>query len=181
MNAAKHMKTSPAQRAAWRRWADTHKDAAQANRNAWSKSPAGKLWRVKTQKKRNRARARWRKRRRAAGFRNDAGTNLERVEMTMHTGTHIDALGHFSSGDFLFNGFCAPEVVTDWGLTKLGIENAPPIITRGLIFDVAGLDGNEHLNPGRVVTPDDLARCAHKAAFTVEPGDVALIRTGWSR
>ena len=121
------------------------------------------------------------KRRRAAGFRNDAGTNLERVEMNMHTGTHIDALGHFSSGDFLFNGFCAPEVVTDWGLTALGIEKAPPIITRGLLFDVAGLDGGEHLNPGRVVTPDDLARAAKAGGFTVEPGDVALIRSGWGR
>src|SRR4051794_22030427 len=39
------------------------------------------------------------KRRRAAGARNDAGTNLERVEMTMHVGTHIDALGDFSIGD----------------------------------------------------------------------------------
>ena len=114
-------------------------------------------------------------------MRNDAGSNLERAEMNMHTGTHIDALGHFSSGDFLFNGFCAPEVVTDWGLTKLGVENVPPIITRGLVFDVAGLDGGHHLNPGRVVTPDDLARAAQAAGFTVEPGDVALIRTGWGR
>ena len=121
------------------------------------------------------------KRRRGMGMRNDAGTNLERIEMTTHVGTHIDALGHFSSGDMLFNGFHAPDVVTDWGLTKLGIENVPPIITRGLVFDVAGLDGGAHLNPGRVVTPDDLARAAHAGGFTVEPGDVALIRTGWGR
>ena len=92
------------------------------------------------------------KRRRAMGMRNDAGTNLERVEMTMHVGTHIDALGHFSSGEYLFNGFCAPDVVTDWGLLKLGIEKAPPIVTRGLVFDVAGLDGGAHLNPDRKST-----------------------------
>ena len=121
------------------------------------------------------------KRRRGMGMRNDAGTNLERIEMTTHVGTHIDALGHFSSGDMLFNGFCAPDVVTDWGLEKLGIENVPPIITRGLVFDVAGLDGGAHLNPGRVVTPDDLARTALAGGFKVEPGDVALIRTGWGR
>ena len=121
------------------------------------------------------------KRRRGMGMRNDAGTNLERIEMTTHVGTHIDALGHFSSGDMLFNGFCAPDVVTDWGLEKLGIENVPPIITRGLVFDVAGLDGGAHLPPGRVVTPDDLARCAQAGGFKVEPGDVALIRTGWGR
>jgi kynurenine formamidase len=121
------------------------------------------------------------KRRRAIGARNDAGTNLERIEMTTHVGTHIDALGHFSTGDRLYNGFCAPDVVTDWGLTKLGIENAPPIITRGLLFDVAGLDGGSHLDPGRVVTPDDLKRAADTGGFSVEPGDVALIRTGWGR
>lgn len=121
------------------------------------------------------------KRRRGMGMTNDAGTNLERIEMTTHVGTHIDALGHFSSGDRLYNGFCAPDVVTDWGLTKLGIENAPPIITRGLIFDVAGFDGGQHLNPGRVVTPDDLDRAARAGGFKVEPGDVALIRTGWGR
>jgi kynurenine formamidase len=121
------------------------------------------------------------KRRRKMGATNDAGTNLERIEMTTHVGTHIDALGHFSTGDRLYNGFCAPDVVTDWGLEKLGIENAPPIVTRGLVFDVAGLDGGAHLNPGRVVTPDDLARAAQAGGFTVQPGDVALIHTGWGR
>src|SRR5215475_248944 len=91
------------------------------------------------------------KRRRKLGATNDAGTNLERVEMTMHVGTHIDALGHFSNGDMLYNGNCAADVVTDWGLDRLGIENAPPMITRGLLFDVAGADGGQHLNPGRTV------------------------------
>jgi hypothetical protein len=41
--------------------------------------------------------ASWRdsiKRRRAGGATNDAGSNVERVDMTMHVGTHIDALGH---------------------------------------------------------------------------------------
>ena len=74
------------------------------------------------------------KRRRKMGATNDAGTNLERVEMTMHVGTHIDALGHFSKGDMLYNGNCAADVVTDWGLEKLGIEHAPPMITRGLLL-----------------------------------------------
>jgi kynurenine formamidase len=60
--------------------------------------------------------ASWRdsiKRRRAAGATNDAGSNVERVEMTMHVGTHIDALGHFSIGGKLYNGLNAGDVVTD--------------------------------------------------------------------
>ena len=105
--------------------------------------------------------ASWRdsiKRRRALGAVNDAGANVERIEMTAHVGTHIDALGHFSKGDRLYNGLSAADTVTDWGLERLGIEHAPPMITRGVLFDVAGCDGGQHLNPGRVVTPDDLAR-----------------------
>jgi kynurenine formamidase len=128
--------------------------------------------------------ASWRdsiKRRRALGATNDAGANVERIEMTAHVGTHIDALGHFSKGDRLYNGLSAADTVTDWGLERLGIEHAPPMITRGVLLDVAGCDGGQHLNPGRVVTPDELARAEEAAKVTLEPGDNALIRTGWGR
>lgn len=118
------------------------------------------------------------KRRRKMGATNDAGTNLERIEMTTHVGTHIDALGHFSKGDRLYNGNAAADVVTDWGLDRLGIEHAPPMITRAVLFDVGGAS---HLLPGQTVTPDDLKRAADTGGFSVESGDIALIRTGWGR
>ncbi len=128
--------------------------------------------------------ASWRdsiRRRRQIGATNDAGSNVERAEMTMHVGTHIDALGHFSVGEHLYNGLKADEVVTDWGLDRLGIEHMPPLITRGVLLDVSGLDGGQFLNPGRVVTPDDLARAADHAELAIEAGDIVLIRTGWGR
>lgn len=128
--------------------------------------------------------ASWRdsiRRRRQIGARNDAGSNVERAEMTMHVGTHIDALGHFSIGEHLYNGLSAAEVVTDWGLDRLGIEHAPPMITRGVLLDVSGIDGGPFLNPGRVIQPDDLARAADAAGIAIEPGDIVLIRTGWGR
>ncbi|HEX3863465.1 MAG TPA: cyclase family protein [Stellaceae bacterium] len=128
--------------------------------------------------------ASWRdsiKRRRKMGAVNDAGSNVERAEMTMHVGTHIDALGHFSIGDRLYNGLSAEETVTDWGLDQLGIEHAPPMITRGVLLDVAGLDGGAHLNPGRAITPDELKRAADAAGVAISAGDIVLIRTGWGR
>ncbi len=128
--------------------------------------------------------ASWRdsiKRRRGAGASNDAGANVERIEMTAHVGTHMDALGHFSIGSRLYNGLSAEETVTDWGLAELGIEQAPAMVTRGLLLDVAGLDGRAHLEPGRVVAPEDLARAADAASIVIEPGDIVLIRTGWGR
>ena len=120
-------------------------------------------------------------RRRNMGATNDAGTNLERIEMTTHVGTHIDALGHFSKGDMLYNNNNAADVVTDWGLQRLGIEHVPPMITRGLLFDVAASQGSAHMQAGQTVTADDLRRAADTGGFTVEPGDIALIRTGWGR
>ena len=128
--------------------------------------------------------ASWRdsiKRRRLTGATNDAGANVERIEMTAHVGTHIDALGHFSKGDRLYNGLSAADTVTDWGIERLGIEHAPPMITRGVLLDVAGLDGGQHLDPGRAISPGELARAADAAGVAIEPGDIALIRTGWGR
>jgi kynurenine formamidase len=121
------------------------------------------------------------KRRRKMGAVNDAGSNVERAEMTMHVGTHIDALGHFSIGDRLYNGLSAADTVTDWGLDRLGIEHAPPMITRGVLLDLAGLDGGQHLEKGRPISPDDLARAADRAGVSIEAGDIVLIRTGWGR
>jgi kynurenine formamidase len=120
-------------------------------------------------------------RRRKMGATNDAGTNLERIEMTTHVGTHIDALGHFSNGEMLYNGNKAEDVVTDWGLERLGIENAPPMITRGILFDVAGVTGGPHMQPGQTVTVEHLERAAEIGGFSVESGDIALIRTGWGQ
>ncbi len=118
------------------------------------------------------------KRRRKLGATNDAGSNLERIEMTAHVGTHIDALGHFSDGEMLYNNNVAADVVTDWGLDRLGIEHAPPMITRAVLFDVAGA---APLAAGQTVTRDDLRRAADAGGFAVESGDIALIRTGWGR
>jgi kynurenine formamidase len=128
--------------------------------------------------------ASWRdsiRRRRLTGALNDAGANVERIEMTAHVGTHIDALGHFSKGDKLYNGLSAAETVTDWVLLKLGIEQVPPMITRGVLLNVAGIDGGAHLTPGRAITPDELARATDAAKVGIEPGDIVLIRTGWGQ
>ncbi|MBT3532820.1 MAG: cyclase family protein [Rhodospirillaceae bacterium] len=117
----------------------------------------------------------------AMGATNEVGANLERVGMTMHVGTHIDALGHFSIGEHLYGDHTVDESVGDFGLINLGIENMGPMITRGLCLDVSGLDGGEHLNPGRAVTADDLQRCCEAQDVSPQAGDAVLINTGWGR
>ncbi len=121
------------------------------------------------------------RRRRKLGATNDAGSNLERIEMTTHVGTHIDALGHFSKGDALYGGYSASETVDDFGLANLGIEHMPPIVTRGIVLDVSCHDGGAFLEAGRAVTIGDLERSLELAKLTIEPGDVVCINTGWGR
>lgn len=58
------MKTSKKQLAMVRDWERRHPEQAQARKNAWAKSPAGKKWLAKNQKKKNRRRKLWRKRKR---------------------------------------------------------------------------------------------------------------------
>ena len=119
------------------------------------------------------------KRRRKMGATNDAGTNLERIEMTTHVGTHIDALGHFSKGDMLYNGNAAADVVTDWGLGPAGHRTRAADDHPGSAVRCGRRV--RHLTPGQTVTPDDLKRAADSGGFAVEPGDIAMIRTGWGR
>ena len=38
-------------------------------------------------------------------------------------------------------GHTIEESVGDWGLLQLGVENIPPIITRGVCLDLSRLDG----------------------------------------
>lgn len=51
----------------WQKWAAENPDKAQANRNAWAQSDAGKKWLAANQKKKNKARDAWRERQRKQG------------------------------------------------------------------------------------------------------------------
>ena len=115
------------------------------------------------------------------GAKNKVGANLERIEMTTHVGTHIDSLGHFSIGEHLYGGHSIDESVGDWGLLQLGIENIPPIITRGLCLDLSKLDGQNCLEAGRPITSDDLKRAYDSQHLQPEKGDVVFINTGWGQ
>lgn len=119
------------------------------------------------------------KRRAKLGATNEIGTTLERIEMTTHVGTHIDALGHVTVGDRMYNGLSATNVLDDFGLTELGIENLPPIITRGVLLDVAKLDGGTHLEAGRALSVDELIQAEAAAGVSIGEGDVVCIHTGW--
>ena len=101
------------------------------------------------------------------------------IAMGTHTGTHIDALNHFSCCGKLHGGVAA-EAEQSWegGLEKHSIDGVPPILRRGVLLDVAGRYGAP-LPDDFEVTPAELERAAE--GIEIRPGDVVLLRTGWAQ
>jgi kynurenine formamidase len=99
-----------------------------------------------------------------------------------HTGTHIDALCHQADALKLYGGIIVDgEVQTPRGFTRLGVEEIPPIVAPGVLLDVAASKGVDSLEAGYAVTDRDLEECQERQGVNVEPGSVALVRTGNAR
>jgi kynurenine formamidase len=90
----------------------------------------------------------------------------EVVSGTTQLGTHLDALSHLQIGDRSYNGFRVEDIASPAGVTRLGAETIPQIVTRGWLVDVAPLE------PGAVITPADVE-------IDPEPGDAVFFHTGW--
>ncbi len=103
------------------------------------------------------------------------------ISLYTHMGTHIDALNHFGLNGEIYNGFAADQHLGDRGWRKAGAETIPPIVARGVLIDVAAAKGLDELPPGYRVAADDLRAALRRQAVELEPGDVALIRTGRMR
>lgn len=100
------------------------------------------------------------------------------VSMYTHTGTHIDTLNHFGYHGEIWNGFSAVQHLSSRHWTRCGADKIPPIIGRGVLFDVAGLHGVDMLPDNYGISAEDLRDTLKKQGTTFSPGDIALVRTG---
>jgi kynurenine formamidase len=94
-------------------------------------------------------------------------------------GTQFDGLGHAGIDDRFYNGFTREEIATPYGLAKLGVENVGPIVTRGVLIDVARFKGVDCLEDSYEITVSDLRDTLQKQGTEVHSGDVVIIHTGW--
>jgi kynurenine formamidase len=91
--------------------------------------------------------------------------------------THWDALAHSSYGGVIYNGYPASTVSAD-GAARCGIHRLGPVVSRGVLLDVARARGRDVLEPGYPIMPNDLDAACALAGVAVEPGDIVLVRTG---
>jgi len=102
----------------------------------------------------------------------------EIVSGTMQLGTHLDALSHLQIGDRGYNGWRVADLAESSGVTMLGVETVPQIVTRGLLVDVPTIRGGERLGVGDVITVEEVEQAL--GGLEPEPGDAVLFHTGWS-
>jgi kynurenine formamidase len=112
--------------------------------------------------------------RRVHGFQFSDDTLL----LPLHSGTHIDGLCHAWYDDQLYNGFPGSSIRSTSGATRCGVDKFPPIVTRGVLLDIAALNGGP-LNSGEPIGAQRLSEAAQRASVQIEKGDAVLIRTGW--
>lgn len=116
----------------------------------------------------------------AAGARRPGGFQFaeEVVSFATHSGTHVDALSHAWYDDQLYNGYPSSSVRSTTGAARCGAEKLRPMVTRGVLLDLAGTCGGE-VGPSHAFGADDLAAAAEAAGVGVGAGDVVLVHTGW--
>ncbi len=96
-------------------------------------------------------------------------------------GSQIDGLGHIGEDGVYYNGNKAAEFAAPDGLKKLGIEKVPPIVTRGVMLDMAKFHGKDMLEEGTAYTREDIMAAAQQQGVTFEEGDVVLFHSGWMK
>jgi kynurenine formamidase len=97
--------------------------------------------------------------------------------MGTQAATHWDALAHCSHAGELYNGYPASTITSD-GAARCGIHRAGPVVSRGILLDVARALGRDVLEPGHPISPADLDAACVLAHLTPEAGDIVLVRTG---
>lgn len=100
------------------------------------------------------------------------------IIMPLQAATQWDGLAHIFHDGRMYNGYDC-RLVDAHGAHKNGIDKlADQIVTRGVLLDVARAHDQDCLPPGYEISPSDIEATLKRQRSLLEPGDVALIRTG---
>jgi kynurenine formamidase len=119
---------------------------------------------------------------------NDPKLNPEQIRwhsctviVSDNVATQIDGLGHITVGEdnHWYNGFKEKDWGGNFGIRKCDATTIPPIVTRGVMIDVAGFRNKGEALPSHYrITVDDLQGALKQQNTKLQVGDTVLIRTG---
>ena len=113
------------------------------------------------------------------GGSNRATGNDDLLYTWMGIGSQLDGLGHMGIEHRYYNGLHASEFVTPRGLTQLSVHELPPMVSRGVLIDMARHLGKPVLDAGTAFNRAEIEAAAKAQGVTIERGDVVLFHTGW--
>ena len=94
-------------------------------------------------------------------------------------GSQIDGLGHVGIDHLYYNGVPAKDFTKVTGVTKFSISDVPPIVSRGVLLDIARLKGQPMLEAGTAINQPEIEAAAKTQGIEIRKGDVVLFNTGW--
>jgi kynurenine formamidase len=103
--------------------------------------------------------------------------NDDAVSMGLQAATHWDGLAHVSYSGRMWNGV-DPAQVDEAGAQRLSVDQVGPLVSRGVLLDVARAAGVDRLDGGLALRPEHLEAAEQLAGVTVGTGDIVLLRTG---
>ena len=90
-------------------------------------------------------------------------------------GTQLDGLGHIGIDNLYYNCNRGVDFALTDGLKKLGVENVPPIATRGVLLDMAGYFNTEIVKEGTAFNRAEIEGALKRQGIkSIEKGDVVL-------
>ncbi|KIZ36553.1 MULTISPECIES: cyclase family protein [Rhodopseudomonas] len=105
--------------------------------------------------------------------------NDDIIEGWLGIGSQIDGLGHIGVEHVYYNGNKLADFADPKGLKKLGVEKIPPIVTRGVLLDMAAYYGTDVVKEGTAFNVKEIEEVAKKQGVEIRQGDVVLFHTGW--
>ncbi len=94
-------------------------------------------------------------------------------------GPQIDGLGHIGINHVYYNGYFDREFAKADGLKKLGLEKLPPLVTRGVMLDMAKHYDQAIVKEGTAYTKQDIVAAAKNQGVELREGDTVLFHSGW--
>ncbi|MGE4651539.1 MAG: cyclase family protein [Myxococcota bacterium] len=110
---------------------------------------------------------------------NEATFNDDFLASHLGIGTQIDGLGHLGIAHRYYNGTPQSEFFQADGLKRFGTHSIPPIVTRGVLLDIAALRGVEVLAAKTAINRAEIDAAAKRQEIEIREGDVVLLHTGW--
>ena len=105
--------------------------------------------------------------------------NDDIIEGWVGVGSQLDGLGHIGVEHVYYNGNKLLDFADPTGLKKLGVEKVPPMVTRGVLLDMAAYFGTDVVKEGTAFNVKEIEEAAKKQGVEIRQGDVVLFHTGW--